>query len=375
MVETCVPETRLWGDVMRSAAVLFLLLLSAGCAAQPGRVANTSSTTTSAQVSSTDDPTQEETSSDEALSNYLVEMSNLDADLQIRLGSFEQSYNESFWGVGFDDFEEPAEGEEPPPPPSDDEMLEYLSGYWQGHFEEVRSHVDRLNQVAPPPGFEELHQDFAAAYGQFAEWMAGRFAGFTTLAEYNELLEPLFSGTSEGVPGELQALYAEMIESCRAIEDTAREEGFAAEIGCPNPPAEPISVTLTIGPSWAAEPDPLPVGDGLVEITIVNAGQEPVIPIVLDVWEGNPSNLPLVDGMVDLSRSGMYEGASDNAVFQVVFAAEVEIIESGLTDTPPALPPGETIVVDVWASGALVVFDYTKGAFESGAYVVVERSS
>lgn len=360
---------------MRRATAVVLLLISAGCASQPGGVANTSSsTTTSAQVSSTDDPTPAETLSDEALSSYLVEMSNLDADLQIRLGSFEQSYNESFWGVGFDDFEEPAEGEEPPPPPSDDEMLEYLSGYWQGHFEEVRSHVDRLNQVAPPPGFEELHQDYAAAYEQFAEWMGDRFAGFSTLEEYNELLEPLFFGTSEGVPEELQALYAEMIESCRAIEDTAREEGFGAEIGCPNPPADPVSVTVTIG-SWTAEPDPLPVGDGLVEITIVNAGQEPVIPIVLDVWEGNPSNLPLIDGMVDLSRSGMYEEALDYAVFQVVFAAEVEIIESGLTDTPPALPPGETIVVDVWASGALVVFDYSKGAFESGAYVVVERSS
>ena len=360
---------------MRRAVVFVLLLISAGCASQPGGVVNpSSSTTTSAQVSSTDDPTPTETSSDEALSDYLVEMSNLDADLQIRLGSFEQSYNESFWGVGFDDFEEPAEGDEPPPPPSDDEMLEYLSGYWQGHFDQVRSHVDELNQVAPPPGFEELHQDYAAAYEQFAEWMADRFAGFITLEEYYELLDPLLSGTSDGVPEELQALYAEMIESCRAIEDTAREEGLGADIGCPNPPADPISVTVTIGPSWAAEPDPLPVGDGLVEITIVNTDQEAVIPIVLDVWEGDPSNLPLVDGLVDLSRSGMYEGALDYAVFQVVFVAEVEVTESGLSDTPPALLPGETIVADVWASGTLVVFDYRKGAFESGAYVVVERS-
>lgn len=307
---------------------------------------------------------------------YLVEMSNLAADVDSQAAEFECSYNEQF-SPGFCDgnFVEEGEEFEPPPEPTEEELLEYQRGYWLGTFDLHLAHADVLESVVVPKGFESAHQNYVNSYRAYFSYVRDQVAGLTDLDQFVEFFNAIFDPLA-ALPDEHEQLLLAAVETCRSLEDLGADAGYQSDLGCPTPPPEPISMTVEIGAQWSATPNPLPVGDGLVQMTITNTGAEPIRPVVLDIFEGDPLDLPVVDGVVDISKSGELDPASGFAEFGLAYAGENEVFidEFGVTGEPPELFPGESVEAVVWSEGTMVVFDYQPGQFEAGAYVVVERS-
>ena len=334
-------------------------------------VSATTEATTSSSTTSTTEPDE-----GDAVSDYLVLMSNLDADIGNQVGEFECSYNEQF-SPGFcgGGFVEEGEEFEPPPEPTEEEQLEYQSGYWLGTFDLHLAHADVLESVVAPTGFESAHQEYAAAYRSYFAFLRDGVAGLTTMAEFESFLNPLFDPLAT-IPADLERVLFGAVDACRALEQMAAEAGFRADLGCPNPPPKPVSVDVEVGDVWVAAPNPLEVGEGLVTMRITNTGDEAIRPVVLQIFEGDPLNLPVVGGVVDISRSGEFEATGRYAGFHLAYAGENEVFidESGVTGEPPELLPGESVDAVIWSEGTMVVLDYRQGEFEAGAYVVIERS-
>jgi len=360
--------SRRW--VCPQLVVLIMLVVSCG-SGQREATSSTPVATTPVQTSTTEaTTTTDHASDDQETEAYLVEMSNLAADVVNQLGDFECSYNEQF-SPGFCSGEaEGGEESEPPPVPTEEEQFEYQRGLWLGMFEIHLAHADTLDAVQPPEGFGSAHQEYASSYRDYFVYLNDQVAGFRELDEFIEFLNVIFDPLGE-LPAEVERLFHASVESCRSLEDLGSDAGFRTDLGCPTPPEEPVSVEIEIGDEWSAVPDPLPIGDGLVAMTITNTGSETVRPVVVEIWEGDPLNLPLVDGVVDISRSGVdFDLASDSTTFGISYAGENWEVDG----EPLELPPGESVEAAVWSEGTLVVFDYRQGRFETGAYVVIERS-
>ena len=341
-------------------SLLVVLGMTAGACAsgQSEQASPTSVETTVAQTTTTTEPTAD----GEEVQAYLVEMSNLASDLETQLSDFEITYNEQF-------------SPETPPEPTEEEQFEYQRGVWLGLFDIRLAHADVLASVQPPIGFETAHQKYVNAFRASVTHMHDQVAGFSDLNELLEFLNALFDPLAETSP-ELEQLVLGWVESCRALEDLGSEAGYQSNLNCPPPRPEAVSADVEVGDEWTATPNPLAVGDGLVEMTITNIGNEAIRPVVVQIFEGDPLNLPVVDGVVDISQSGFFDPAAGFAYFNLAYAGEdgVFISESGVTGEPPELLPGESVGAVLWVEGPMVVFDYTQGQFESGAFVVIERS-
>lgn len=350
--------------------LLVVLGMTAGACAsgQSEQASPTSVETTVAQTTTTTEPTAD----GEEVEAYLVEMSNLASDLDIQLSDFEITYNEQFFSPATP---RPGRGTTTPPEPTEEEQFEYQRGFWLGLFDIRLAHADVLASIQPPIGFETAHQKYVNAFRASVTHMHDQVAGFSDLNELLEFLYALFDPLAETSP-ELEQLVLGWVESCRALEDLGSEAGYRSNLNCPHPRPEAVSVDVEVGDEWTATPNPLAVGDGLVEMTITNTGNEAIRPVVVQIFEGDPLNLPVVDGVVDISQSGFFVPAAGFAHFNLAYAGEdgVFISESGVTGEPPELLPGESVGAVLWVEGPMVVFDYTQGQFESGAFVVIERS-
>lgn len=333
--------------------------------------------TTVVQTTTTTEPTTstEPTADGREVEAYLAEMSNLAADLGIQLSDFECSYNEQFspgFCGGFEEgggFVEEGEEFEAPPEPSEEELFEYQRGYWSGTFDIHLAHADVLEGVVPPRGFESAHQDYANSYRAYFTYLNDQVTAQSDLNELFGFLDAFFDPLAEVSP-ELEQLLLGAVKSCRSLEDLGSEAGYETNLDCPTPPPEAISVDIEADDEWSANPNPLQVGDGLVQMTITNTSSEPIRPVVLDIFAGDPLDLPVIDGVVDISRSGEFDPASGYSEFYIHYAGE----NWEATGEPLQLSPGESVEAAVWSEQTLVVFDYQPGEFEAGAFVVVERS-
>lgn len=364
---------------MRTRAATWLLtlgVLAVSCG--PGATESSSSvleeTTSEATTTSAATTTSESTASGADVELYLVEISNQAADVDRQIGDFECSYNEQFF-PGSCGVVEDGEEVEPPQEPTEEEQFSYQQGLWVGMFDMRLAHAEVLGAIAPPAGFESAHREFVDSYRAYFTYLRDLVAGFVDLDEFNEFFDAMFDPIAEGPPGHLNS-YLPFVESCVALEELGSDAGYRIDLSCPTAPPEPESINVGIGDAWSATPNPLPVGDGLVLMTINNNGSRDVRPVVLHVYEGNPLDLPIIDGVIDLSRDGMVDPASGYTGFNLVYAGEdaVFIDESGVTGQPPVLSAGESVEAVIWSGETMVVFDYEPGQFEAGAYVVVERS-
>jgi hypothetical protein len=333
-------------------------------------VSSTVTTPASTAVPKDIPTTATQSADDDEVESYLVAMSNLSADVNSQLGDFECSYNEQF-SPGFCSGEiEEGEESEPPPVPTEEEQVQYQRGYWLGMFQIHLAHADTLDAVEPPRGFETAHQEYVNSYRAYFVHLNDRVGAFSDLDEFTEFLNVIFDPLA-GLPPELERQFHAFAESCRSLADLGSDPGFRADLGCPTPPEEPVPVAVDIGDQWSATPDPLPVGDGLVAMSITNNGSETVQPVVIEIWDGDPLNLPIVDGFVDISRGGVeFDVTSDATTFGISYAGE----NWEVNGEPLELPPGASVEASVWSEGTLVVFDYRQGEFEAGAYVVIEPS-
>ena len=364
---------RALGTLLVTVAVFAVACLS-GDSQQPSP---TAVETTFVQTTASTDPTTTTGPSADGtvVEAYLVEMSNLAADLGIQLSDFECSYNEQF-SLGFctgseegGGFVEEGEEFEKPPEPPEEKLFEYQRGYWSGTFDIHLAHADVLEGVVPPYGFESVHQDYANSYRAYFTYLNDQVTVFSDVDELFEFLNAFFDPLAE-VPPELEELLLAMVESCGSLEDLGSEAGLETNLDCPTPPTEAISVDIEADDVWSANPNQVPIGDGLVQMTITNTSAEQIRPVVLEVFAGDPLDLPVIDGMVDISRSGEFDPASGYAEFYVHYAGE----NWEVTGEPLELSPGESVEAAIWSEQTLVVFDYRPGEFEAGAFAVVERS-
>jgi len=350
--------------------VLGLFAVSCGSGEGEG-TSPTPVVTTRVPTPTTEATTTDSASDDQEIEGYLVVMSNLAADLDAEVTAFEQARFEET----VPPFVEP--GEDQPPqtlPPFEDEKT-----HWLGYFDLYVAHADVLDAVEPPNGFEAAHQDYVNSYRGYFSYLREKVAGFIDFDGLLEFFNASFDPLAE-LPAEHEQRLLALVESCRSLEELGAEAGFRSDLGCPTPPPEPISINVEIGDQWSATPNPLPIGDGLVQMTITNTGVEPIRPVVLDIFEGDdPLNLPVVDGVVDLSKDGQFFSSSRFAAFGLAYPDREVLFGAGENSTvigeSPELLPGESIEAVIWSEGTIVVFDYEPGEFEAGAYVVVERSS
>jgi len=302
---------------------------------------------------------------------YLVEMSNLAADLDIQVAEFEQAHFEATSPP----FVEPGEEQPPQTLPPEDELFEDQHNYWLGYFDLHLEHADVLDAVDAPNGFESAHQDYVNSFRNYFSYVREQVAGFGDLDELFEFFNAIFDPLAE-LPAGHEERWLAVVDSCRSLVDLGSDAGFRTDLGCPSPPEEPIAIDVQIGDEWSATPNPLPVGDGLVLMTITNTGSDVIRPVVVQIFGGDPFDLPVVDGVVDLSRDGEFDPSSGFASFGIGYAGldQVFVDEFGVTGEPPELLPGESVEAVIWSEETMVVFDYRPGEFEAGAHVVIERS-
>lgn len=361
----------------RAAALLVTLgVLAVSCGPADTGSSSSAPEETSSEVTTSAATTTGESASGADVELYLVEMSNQAADVERQLGDFECSYNEEFFpGSCGVEFVEEGEETEPPPEPTEEEQFAYQQGVWVGMFDIRVAHVEVLGAIAAPPGFESAHREYVDSYRAYFTYLRDLVAGFVDLDEFTEFFDAIFDPIAEPPPGHMD-LYMPFVESCRSLEELGSDAGYRTDLSCPTPPPEPELINVEIGDAWSATPNPLPVGDGLVLMTISNTGTRDIRPVVLHVYEGDPLDLPIIDGVVDLATDGMVDPASGYTGFNLVYVGQdaVFIDESGVTGQPPVLPARESVEAVIWSGETMVVFDYEPGQFEAGSYVVVERS-
>lgn len=290
-----------------------------------------------AGVSEREDPT-----------DYLVAMANGAADLAELLRSHDDEVEEKY-------------GE----PSSEDEQLAYLEALYGGIFSLHIQHAHWMDNVTPPAAFADAHAHYVEAYFGYYEPILERTEQLTTLPEW-EHWWATFVDPSDA--------YVALTDACQEVVDKAAAEGYSVDLGCPTPPPEVIEVDVEVGRDWVANPDLVPTGDEVVELTIINVGDTPLRIVVLDIFEGDPLNLPIQNGLVDLTLSGVtFDSNTSHAYFGVAYPDVFSGEDSQLGEPPPEVHPGETVMVSVHGSGPIVVFDYTAGQFEAGAHVVIER--
>ena len=349
---------------------------------QPGPSATdqtASGPTTVSEPTTTTEPTttSEPTDAGADVESYLVEMANLAADVATQLSDFECSYNEQFWpGFCSGGFVEEGDEIEPPPEPTEEELFAIHQGLWLGMFDIRLAHADVLGPVSAPHGFENAHQQYVNSYRAYFTYLRDQVAGFVEPDQLFEFFNAIFDALAPAPP-ELEALLLAMVETCQSLEDLGSDAGYRSDLGCPSPPEEAVSVDVEIDEEWSATPNPLPVGDGLVHMTITNTGTRDIRLVALQMFSGDPLDLPSVDGVVDLSKDGVFEPGSGFAEFGLAYPGHEVIFTEGdskVTGEVPEFSPGQTVEVVVWSEGTIVVLDYTSDEFENGAYVVIERS-
>ena len=371
--------------IRAAASLLAIGVLLVSCGPQATEPSSSTTEQTFSEVTTTfamtttgeSTSTSEQSGTGADVESYLVEMSNLAADVESELGDFECSYNEQFWpGFCSGEFVEEGEEFEPPPQPSEEEMFAIQQGLWLGMFDIRLAHADVLGAVPAPPGFEEAHQKYVDSYRAYFDLLRDQVAGFVEPDELFEFLNAIFDPLTPLSP-ELETLLLGMVDSCRSLEDLASDAGYRADLACPEPPPEAETVAVEVGDEWSATPNPLPVGDGLVQMTITNTGNSNLRPVVIHIFSGDPLDLPFVDGVLDISRDGVFEPGSGFAEFALAYPGHEVVFTEGdskVTGEVPDLAPGQSIEVVVWSEESIVVLDYGADEFENGAYVVVERS-
>jgi hypothetical protein len=282
---------------------------------------------------------------------YLVELSNLVAEYMDRAGRFGQDYTE-----------------QNAQPVTEQEKIDFMAGFLDGLADAPLEHAAAVAAVAAPSSFEAAQYRYVNSLRLLYEEWRHTISGFTTLAE----LEAFWASAS--LPGSLGDLQLEFIAACTELEETAAAAGYALDMQCPEPPPEVFEVTVEVGSGWIATPHRLPRGTDLVAIQITNASAEPIRPVVLDIFQGDPTNLPVGEGLVDLSLSGVTDPSSGYAAFGLAYPNGLLGDDSRVQGEPPELSPGESITVQLWVSGDVVIFDYRDGEYEAGSYLVIERS-
>ena len=260
-----------------------------------------------------------------------------------------------------------------PPSATDQDSVAFMTGFLLGLAEIGLEHADAIDRVVAPRSFQDAHRAYADAVRRLYERWREVVAGLTTPDQLEAFWAALVD-PSTGIPAPLADLDVAFIEACQNLELAAANSGHLLDMLCPQPPAQALVLEVEVGDSWTAAPDPLPLGDGLVELRIVNTGHDPVRPVVLDIFEGDPVDLPVVGGLVDISRSGVFDPPSGHAPFGVAYPDGLLGDDSHLLAEPPELLPGEFVDARLWISGDIVVFDYRAGEFEAGSYVVIART-
>jgi len=344
-----------------TSLIVGLALLASSCGGQPVESVDTPTTgpavsTTEPPITSTTIPIVSTTTGDvQLIEDYLVEMSNLDGDLGDRLSRFEEEYNQSIGDIGED--------------PSEEDMVRYLEGYWEGTYDLQLEHIDLLADVAAPQGFTEVHDDYVEAYQALTLHLKTTVGEFSTLSEWDLFSKWLFGEVEP--PADFQAFNTAYVESCRSLEQTGVEAGYASSLGCPQPPPQAVTIEVQVGGPWSASTNPLPPGELDLEMVITNVGDETIRLAVVTVFEGDPTTLPVVDGIVDLSRSGI--GEIGFTAFGLIYPDDRDS-ENAPTPVAPELRPGETLTLTAFlSSNIIVIFDNRPGEYEAGNYVVIEQ--
>lgn len=310
-------------------------------------VSEAPSTSTRATTSSTDLAPATDGPELEDPTPYLVEMANQAADIVLQLSAHEQRVNERHANMS-----------------TEEDQLSYLEDYWGGTFSLYLEGARSFDRIVPPEAFVDAHREYVASYRALYEELLNETESFHTLTEWSEFMANM-SVASDAM--------LDLVAACEQLVETASLAGYSLDLGCPTAPPEVVHVEVSVGPSWEASPDLVPVGDVVVELAISNTGDVPIPVVVLDIFDGDPLDLPSASGLIDLSLSGVFDTSSDHASFGVAYPDVFTGEDSQLRDEVPELQPGETVTVTVWGEGPIVVFDYSESQFEAGARVVIER--
>lgn len=237
-----------------------------------------------------------------------------------------------------------AADEQPDPP-----TVEFWRDVWLGAMDLLVAYTDDLEAVEPPPLVASEHRAYVRAARSLFTSIREAMAGFTNLEEFEGYhFEEFFSAPKLSADHQ-DALY-QVATACRSLEERIGD----VDLVCP-PIAE---VSVEAGAVWSATADVVPVG-GPVGLSIINTGQEAIVPVVIEILEGDPVDLPMTDGVVDLSQVGTVDSGS--AAF-------------GLLARPGEIQPGEGVGIRIMTEFTFVVFDHRPGQFEAGSFVVIERS-
>lgn len=233
-----------------------------------------------------------------------------------------------------------------------------------------------LAQTSAPEGFGELHEEYVGAYRALIQYLRDAIVGMSEYAALDEFVRAQFGDPDAEAPAGLVSLNLALMDTCRALEQAAAEAGYDVNLGCPQPPAEAVTIVVEIGGEWSAVPESLPAGDLIVEMVLTNTGNEPARPVVVEIFEGIATALPMVDGLVDLSQRGV--GQEGITSFGLRYPGDRDISPEGDSDVTgevPVLEPGDSVTIEFFASGpTIVVFDYGQGKFEAGSYIVIEQA-
>ena len=363
------------GDVNRHArtVVLFALTIMVGACGdadetEPAGAAASTTTSTTAAVTTSGPPaapvstsapsTTQGPADSEAVADYLVALANLEADQGDFLSGNEEACSELH------------QGEEEP---TGEQYVEIGHCFLTGLIEGASQHVSALDALTAPGGFEEAHAAYIAAYQSWAEQLVGDSAALTEPDDIDDYLAMIFFGFEPTPP--IAAAMTAIATGCMNLQQLGVSAGYAAELSCPLAPApapEPIALDVQVGGPWVADPNPLAVTDGDIQVTLRNVGAEPIRPVIIDVFEGDPNNLPIVNGVVDLSLSGVGDPDSGLASFGVQYPDVFTGDDSNVGEVP-LLASGASTETTLSASDVLVVFDYRQDEFEAGSRVVIER--
>lgn len=288
--------------------------------------------------------------------NYLVEMSNLNAEFLADLSWFPELFSA-----------------ENPEPTNDAENTEFLRGFGRGVLEMGLSHVGSLDELAAPESLGGVHHAHVEALRMLFNELQARLETIEDLEDLSAVLSPFFSESPTFQPP-FDQLFEEWAASCRALEEAAADEGYELVMNCPQLPTETtgVDVAVSIGDSWTATPEILPSGHIDVRLTVTNTGSEAVYPVVVAIFEGDPLALPIRNGRVDITRSMLLDPESPYAHFGVIYPEELLVAGGAAIADAPALEPGESFEIgSSGPSGSWVIFDYRPDEFKAGTYVVI----
>lgn len=346
----------------RLIVALGLALVISACASGetgPADDPTTTTTTATTTTTTTPPPPTEEPIDSVAVEDYLVQMTNLDGDLGDQQMEFERQANDQ------------------PEPTTEEEPVEGFRDFLVGTFELNLGYIDAVAALQPPASFATAHDAYVVAYRGLFEKTRDDVSGFTTMDEFDAFMAAIFD---PAIPPsvEMDQLNSSYINACKNLEQVGRDAGFDFGLGCPEEPPAAVAVDVQVGGPWQANPNPIGVTGAYVVLTLTNVGDEPIQPVVIDIFEGDPTNLPVIDGVVDLTRSGISSDAeSDFTLFGLIYPdVSGDQGDSIVSNPPPILAPGESVELDGFdgsGGGLIVIFDYRQDEFQAGSFVVIEQ--